>query len=140
MKRTRYQIIIGVVAGLITLAGCKSNEQAASPPQPLPPVNSPSAAQAPTADNGVTALQGVISNTRTAVQAGDFNKAKGEFEKFEDTWKTVEDGIKKKAPSTYEAIEANSDKVTDALKSSNKDRSLSALQALSQQVSAVPKS
>ncbi|HTL88356.1 MAG TPA: hypothetical protein VL134_03085 [Leptolyngbya sp.] len=135
MKIFQISTLLGL--GLVILTSCGSNEQpptaqASSSPLPVP--------QAPVSTSGIPALQSVISNTTTAVNAGDFAKAKVEFDKFEDNWKTVEDGIKKKAPSTYDAIEADMDKVEDALKNSDKAKSLATLQALSQQVAAVTKS
>ncbi len=134
LMNLRFATFFSLIAGLFVLASCGSNNQPAaqSSPAAQSPLPVPAAPAAPAA--GISNLQTVISNTTTAVNAGDFNKAKGEFGKFEDNWKTVEDGIKQKAPSTYEAIEANMDKVQDALKTSNKAQSLAALQALNQQV------
>lgn len=130
----RSSTFFSFVAGLLVLTACGSNNQPAAqvPSAAQSPLPVPAVPAAPAA--GISNLQTVISNTTTAVNAGDFTKAKGEFDKFEDSWKTVEDGIKQKAPSTYEAIEADMDKVQDALKTSNKAQSLSALQALGQQV------
>ncbi|MBW4442724.1 MAG: DUF4363 family protein [Plectolyngbya sp. WJT66-NPBG17] len=134
MKTLRFSTFFSLIAGLLVLTACGSKDQPAaqSPSAAQSPLPVPAAPAAPAA--GISSLQTVISNTTTAVNAGDFPKAKGEFDKFEDSWETVEDGIKQKAPSTYEAIEANMDKVEDALKTSNKAQSLAALQALGQQV------
>ncbi|MER3475656.1 MAG: DUF4363 domain-containing protein [Leptolyngbya sp. ERB_1_2] len=134
MRIFRFSTLFGLVAGLLVLTSCGSNEQ--RPAAESSPV--PTAPAAPTA--GTSALQTGISNTAAAVNAGDFTTARKTFDQFEDNWKTVEDGIKQKTPSTYEAIEADMDKVTDALKTSNKEKSLAALQALSQQVTAATKS
>ena len=123
------------------MTSCGSNEQrptAQSSPSAQSPLPVPAAPAVSAA--GIPALQTVIQNTTAAVNAGNFPKAKGEFEKFEDNWKTVEDGIKKKAPSTYDAIEANMDKVKEALKTSDKVKSLGALQSLGQQVATAAKS
>ncbi|MER3433024.1 MAG: DUF4363 domain-containing protein [Leptolyngbya sp. ERB_1_1] len=141
MRIFRFSTLFGLVAGLLVLTSCGSNEQrpaAESSPAAQSPLPVPTAPAAPTA--GTSALQTGISNTAAAVNAGDFTTARKTFDQFEDNWKTVEDGIKQKTPSTYEAIEADMDKVTDALKTSNKEKSLAALQALSQQVTAATKS
>ncbi len=140
MKILRSSALFSLITGLLVLAACGSNEQPAAQSSPSAQSPLPVPAAPTTATSGISALQGVISNTTKAVNAGDFAKAKGEFGKFEDNWKTVEDGIKKKAPSTYEAIEADMDKVSDALKTSNKEKSLAALQSLNQQVIASTKS
>jgi hypothetical protein len=128
--------LIGVA--LITLASCSSPKEASVAP-PSPPVEkaAPTAGQAE--GSGFTALQNVISKTKTAVEAGKFDQAKTEFGKFEDSWKTVEDGVKAKASKTYDAIEEGMDSVNNGLKSKNKEASLTALQALSKNVASVAK-
>lgn len=141
MRVVRYSALFSLVAGLLVLNACGSNQQAPtaqSSPTAQAPLQVPSPPAASTA--GISALKSVISKTTAAVNAGDFTKARKEFDQFENSWGTVEDGIRQKAPSTYQAIEADMDKVEEALKTSNKQKSLAALQALNQQVTAATKS
>lgn len=140
MKFFQYSTLFCLALLVLTSCGSKESTptaqtQTSVAPSALPVPSTPAAMSAA----GIPALQRVTSNTILAVQAGDFPKAKAEFSKFEDSWKTVEDGVKKKSPSTYEAIEANMDKVQEALKSSDKPKSFAALQALGQQLTAATK-
>ncbi|QKQ72943.1 DUF4363 domain-containing protein [Nostoc sp. TCL240-02] len=102
---------------------------------------SPSAAAIPAKTTEFQGLQGVVTNTKTAVEAGNFTKAKGEFDKFEDFWSKVEDGVKAKSPTTYKEIEDKSDEVKAGLKTSapNKSKLLTALGVLNKDVTSVAK-
>jgi hypothetical protein len=84
---------------------------------------------------GFTAIQGVISSTKKAVEAGKLDVAKTELAKFEDSWKTVEDGVKSKSPENYKAIEDGVESVqTGIAKKQNKEALLASLQKLSQSI------
>ncbi|MEZ2237727.1 hypothetical protein [Microcoleus sp.] len=144
------QIIVLSAIGLLTLAGCESGKEASTPQ------SSPSAVPAATAVNAATAdktekaasqgnyaeLSRVVSNTKAAVETGNFAKAKTEFSKFEDAWKKVEDGIKAKAPKSYDAVEEVAEKLTSELKKSqpSKDKVLAELQSLDKTINSIPKS
>jgi phosphohistidine phosphatase SixA len=80
------------------------------------------------------AMQLVVARTQGAIAKGDFNAAKIEFAKFEDSWKTVEGGVKTKNPNLYNAIEASLTNTEKGLESKNKDQSLAALQTLSSSI------
>jgi hypothetical protein len=53
----------------------------------------------------LAALKGIVDTTKTAIEEGKLDEAKTEFAKFEDSWQTVEDGIRSKSADTYRAIE-----------------------------------
>jgi predicted NUDIX family NTP pyrophosphohydrolase len=90
---------------------------------------------APDQNAGFTALQGVVSATKTAVAAGKLDVAKTEIAKFEAAWKPVEDGVKAKSPENYKAIEASVEEIeTGITKKQPKDALLASLQKLSQSV------
>lgn len=80
----------------------------------------------------------MASNTKTAVEAGDFNQAQQAFDQFEGAWSQVEDGIKAKSTGSYDAIEENMDQVTAALRANNKENALSALQSLEDNINQIP--
>lgn len=148
---TSYKYAMTVVAlSLLVLTGCnkaqKSTEQSSSAttpavteataqPAPNPPEatkeqSTPQESPSTERSQNFTALMDVISNTQKAVEANDFAKARTEFEKFEDFWSKVEDGVKAKAPNTYNSIEDNADALKNQLKASNKAKSLSSLKKL----------
>jgi hypothetical protein len=81
---------------------------------------------------GFAALQAVVTATTTAIEAGKLDAAKTEFAKFESSWKTVEDGIKSKSPTTYRAIEDGVKSIDKGIDSKqSKAILLSSLQKLS---------
>ncbi len=90
---------------------------------------------------GFEGLTSVVAQTKTDVTAGDYATAKTNFDRFEEYWSQVEDGVKAKDSNTYDSIEENADKVTDELKKSqpNKDQVLSTLNMLEQEVSTAAK-
>lgn len=122
------------VAGLLTLAGCNSTKQ--------PPTTAGSAptAMPASAKAGYGGLQTVVANTKAAVEAGDYPKAQAEFNRFEEAWKPVEDGIKAKSPDSYDKIEASMDEITGGIKTAQPDRKqvLTALQSLDQTIASIP--
>jgi soluble cytochrome b562 len=143
--------VVGVIS-LFVLAGCNSTEQSATQTSPdassatsetvTPPKASGTAnTKQENAQGGFKDLHNVVSKTKTAVEAGDFAKAKAEFSKFEDSWSKVEDGVKAKSRDRYNAIEENMDAVTKPLKESkpSKQKILGALQSLDQAITSVTK-
>lgn len=139
MKRLYIVLIVGILSAF-TLAGCTKTEESATDKQPIATSTESSASNTPeTSGKGVSGLLSVVSNTKTAVEAGDFAKAKQEFDKFEDEWKTIEDGIKTKSPTSYKAIEDSLDKVTADLKGTapNKEKVLTELKSLDKSIQGV---
>ncbi len=132
-----------------TPAGNSVSDTAATPtattsaasPSPTPTTTAPTAISPTTASTEFKGLEGVVTNTKTAVTAGNFAKAKGEFDKFEDFWSKVEDGVKAKSPTTYKEIEDKSDEIKAGLKASapNKPKLLTALDVLNKDVTTVAK-
>ncbi|MEG3906474.1 hypothetical protein QT979_01305 [Microcoleus sp. w2-18bC1] len=138
------QILVLSAISLIALAGCDSAKEASTPPTSPAPVPAATAVKTdkPASQGNYAELSGVVSSTTAAVQAGNFAKAKTEFDKFENAWKKVEDGIKAKAPKSYDAVEETTDKVMADLKKSkpSKDQVLTQLQSLEKTISTIPKS
>jgi hypothetical protein len=132
MKRFQALLLSGLV--VLGLASCGEPQAATST----------SSAALATSGNpvaGFTALQDVTDKTTLAVKAGKFDRAKTEFGKFEESWKTVEDGVKTKSSDTYHAIEAGLDTVSGELKNNQPDKAkmLSALQSLAQNIASAAK-
>lgn len=129
--RMNYLLALGLVGmiGTASLAGCTSSQTTAETPA------TSAATQASTGDT--SGLKQVVTNTKAAVEAGDFNKAKTEFEQFETAWKPIEDGIKAKSPTGYDEIESGMDKVGSALNSADKTQALASLQSLDQAIASV---
>ncbi len=145
MNRLHVWLIGGVAA--LTLASCgKSPDSTSSGAAPASAPAAPDKAMTTSTpqpvklkEAGFTALQGVISKTKTAAEAGNFDQAKAEFEKFEDSWKTVEDGVKAKSSETYGEIEDGMDTVNSGIKGKNKEKVLSALQTLTKSIASAVK-
>ncbi|MEH2153470.1 DUF4363 domain-containing protein [Nostoc sp.] len=163
MNRFNPVLIVAAIS-MMTLVGCnKADEPTAQTPPAGSSIadttatpaatTSPGAAATPAATTTPSAvatpakttefqgLQGVVTNTKAAVQAGDFTKAKGEFDKFEDFWSKVEDGVKAKSPTTYKEIEDKADEIKAGLKASapNKPKLSTALGVLNKDVTSVAK-
>lgn len=151
----KYLIVFAAI-GCLTLAGCSASKDTASQPantnstttaetSPASTSNS-SSTETPTTATGESAttqaqypkLLTVVTNTRTAVEAGDFNLAQQNFDPFEASWSQVEDGIRAKSREAYDAIEENTDRVNAALRSNNKESALAALQALDDTINQIP--
>ncbi|MFN6463316.1 MAG: DUF4363 domain-containing protein [Nostoc sp. DedVER02] len=151
MNRLNPVLIVGAIS-LMTLVGCNKGEE---PTAQTPPAGSsiadttatpsattsPGAVATPTKTTEFQGLQGVVTNTKTAVEAGNFTKAKGEFDKFEDFWSKVEDRVKAKSPTTYKEIEDKADEIKAGLKASapNKPKLSTALGVLNKDVTSVAK-
>ncbi|MEC4816461.1 MAG: DUF4363 domain-containing protein [Scytonema sp. PMC 1069.18] len=141
MKRFQSMLIV-VGISLVALVGCTSTKETASQSTPdATPVTSAATSSPVATTTGNESLLAVVSKTKTAVNAGDFVKAKEEFDQFEDAWKKVEDGIKAKSRDKYEAIEKNMDDIEGELKASKpqKDKLLASLQTLETNINAVSK-
>ncbi len=153
MNPLQSSLILGaVVWGLASCSSPQASTPDASTPASSPAATAPKASPSPSAmttkapagamsaaSAGFTALQGVIAHTKTAIEAGNFVQGKTEFDNFETSWKTVEDGVKAKSGETYTAIEDGMDKVTEGLKSKNKADVLAGLQALDKSVAIAAK-
>jgi hypothetical protein len=86
-------------------------------------------------------LMTVVTNTKAAVEAGDFAKASEEFAKFKDSWTKVGEGIKTASPDGYAAIESGVGTVTTALGEAQPDKTkvMDALTALTTSITSVAK-
>jgi hypothetical protein len=138
------QILVVSAFTLLTLAGCEGAQEASTPvTSPSPAATAVASPSKPAAVQGkYTELLTVVSNTKAAVESGNFAKAKTEFGKFEDAWKKVEDPIKAKYPKSYEAVEEGTDKVMAEVKKSKptKDNALTQLNSLEKTINSIPKS
>lgn len=83
--------------------------------------------------SGFEALVSVVSNTKTAVETGNFDKAQQEFDKFENAWVKVEDGVKAKSSKNYNAIEDAATQVKNSLEA----KALEELQTLNTNIATV---
>lgn len=63
----------------------------------------------------VTELKKHLAEATDAVNAGDFAKAKGEYNEFQDKWATIERDFKEKSRSNYEQMEEGMNGVTSSL-------------------------
>jgi hypothetical protein len=134
MNRFKLLLVSTVILGL---AGC--GEPKASAPE-APAAQAASNAGAASA-SGFQALQGVTDKTAAAVKSDKFDQAKTEFENFETSWKTVEDGVKTKSSDTYNKIEEGLDMVNGEFKNKQPDKAkvITALQSLSKEITAAAK-
>ncbi len=141
MKSFKPMLIIAGIS-LLTLVGCNKPEQAATETTPAATSNSTEKVPGQKSTAGNTGLLAVVSKTKTAVKAGNFVQAKKEFDKFEDAWKEVEDGIKAKSRNNYEAVEKSMDEISGELKAAKpqKDKLLASLQSLEKTINAISKS
>ena len=141
MKNFKRMLIIASIS-LLTLVACNKPKQAATQTIPAPAYNSTEKAPTKTSAAGNTDLLTVVSKTETAVKSGNFVEAKKEFDKFEDVWKEVEDGIKTKSPDNYENVEKSMDEISGELKAAKpkKDKLITALQSLEKTINTISKS
>lgn len=114
MKRLIFTIPVAATV-LLTLVGCNNAQQPTSQNPTTTETTGTTSAQ-----GGFDALANVISNTKAAVETGDFNQATQEFDKFENAWVKVEDGVKTKSSKTYGVIEDAATQVKSALKAKDK--------------------
>jgi iron uptake system EfeUOB component EfeO/EfeM len=141
MKSFKPMLIIASIS-LLTLVGCNKPEQAATETTPAATSNSTEKVPGQKSTVSNAGLLAVVSKTKTAVKAGNFVQAKKEFDKFEDAWKEVEDGIKAKSRNNYEAVEKSMDEISGELKAAKpqKDKLLASLQSLEKTINAISKS
>ncbi|MTJ18012.1 MULTISPECIES: DUF4363 domain-containing protein [unclassified Dolichospermum] len=141
MKSFKPMLIIASI-GLLTLVGCNKPEQAATETTPAATSNSTEKVPGQKSTVSNAGLLAVVSKTKTAVKAGNFVQAKKEFDKFEDAWKEVEDGIKAKSRNNYDAVEKSMDEISGELKAAKpqKDKLLASLQSLEKTINAISKS
>ena len=144
MARLNHILVVSAVT-LLALAGCDSGQQASTPktsPSQIPAATAVNTSDKAASPASYAELVSVVTNTKAAVQTGNFTKAKSEFDKFENAWKKVEDGIKAKAPKSYDAVEETTEKVMTALKKTqpSKDQVLAQLQSLEKTINSIPKS
>lgn len=134
--RVKSTVLVCVI-GLVALVGCSKTptptaaSSAESSPTSL--TTSPAAST-----QGYPELLAVVSNTQSAVESNDFAKAQDEFDKFEGVWSQVEDGIKEKSSTSYDAIEQDMDQVNAALKASESSQAIAALQAMHDHIQSIP--
>lgn len=135
VMRLSHAFIIGLI-GISALAGCSNANQGTTQ---TPPTANNSSSGGIANQEGYKTLLGVVSNTEAAVEAGDFTKAKAEFNNFEKNWKQVEDGVKVKSPDSYKAIEDSLNQVNGEFRGSQPDKQnvLTALQSLRKTISSV---
>ena len=140
MKNFIY-IIPLIAISLLTLVGCNSSQQSTTQtPATTETTGGTTVSKTPGAtQGGFDALVNVVSNTKTAVEAGNFDKAQQEFDKFENAWVKVEDGVKTKSSKTYNAIEDAATQVKGALKAKDKAKALEGLQTLNSNIATVSK-
>ena len=141
MKSFKPMLIIASIS-LLTLVGCNKPEQAATETTPATTSNSTEKVPGQKSTVSNAGLLAVVSKTKTAVKAGNFVQAKKEFDKFEDAWKEVEDGIKAKSRNNYDAVEKSMDEISGELKAAKpqKDKLLASLQLLEKTINAISKS
>ena len=124
-----------VSLSVLTLVSCSSPE--------VKPIEQSSTVPGKTTEvsklSGFLGMQDVISKTKAAIEAKNFELAKTEFAKFEDSWKTVEDGVKVKSKDTYTAIEDGMDTVGKKIAAKDAEGTIAALKLLSKNVTTVSK-
>lgn len=128
----RRLILVAAVSGF-ALFGCNQPQNTASNPTTAPEAAPAAQTTAQnTANSDFEGLKTVISNTRTDVNAGNFEKARSDFSQLEGHWSKVEDGVKAKSSDVYNSIEDTTDRVNEGLKAGqpNRDQILSALTTL----------
>ena len=126
--RSLQFFLVGI--SVLTLVSCSSPEvkpveQSSTVPSKTTEVEKPS---------GFSGMQNVIGKTKAAIEAKNFNLAKTEFAKFEDSWKTVEDGVKVKSKTTYTAIEDGMDTINKKIAAKDAPGAIAALQLLGKNV------
>ncbi|MBH8575441.1 DUF4363 family protein [Nostocaceae cyanobacterium CENA369] len=140
MKRLIYIIPVTAIS-LLTLVGCNNAQQSSTQtPATTETTGGKTVSATPgTTQGGFQPLVSVVSNTKTAVTAGNFNKAQQEFDKFENSWSKVEDGVKAKSSKTYNTIEDTATQVKSAIKAKDKAKALNGLQTLDTNIATVSK-
>jgi ribosomal protein S20 len=138
----RFNLLTIAVVGLLAITGCQTNDKTANIDTAIKDTTDLANAvkdKATNAMTGFTGLTSAISATKTAVETGDFAKAKTEVAKFEGYWSKVEDDVKAKSPAVYEAIETSMKTVETAVNSSDKTKALDALKSFGSVVTSAAK-
>ena len=138
----RFNLLTIAIVGMLALTGCQSNDKTATIDTAIKDTTDLATAvkdKATSAMTGFTGLTSAISATKTAVETGDFAKAKTEVAKFEGYWSKVEDDVKAKSPAVYEAIETSMKTVETAVNSSDKTKALDALKSFGSVVTSAAK-
>jgi predicted outer membrane protein len=139
----RFNLLTIAVVGLLVLTGCQTDDKTVNIDTAVKDTTDLANAvkdKATSAMTGFTGLSSAISATKTAVETGDFAKAKTEVAKFEGYWSKVEDDVKAKSPAVYEAIETSMKTVETAVNSSDKTKALDALKSFGSVVTSAAKS
>ncbi len=110
-----------------------------APSTEKPPATEATPATSTATGSGFPGLKAVISETKKAGEAANFDVATTEFSKFEDAWKTVEDKVKSKSPTDYKEIETTVETANMAIASKDKKGLLASLTKLSGSVDKVSK-
>ncbi len=126
-------IAIGIV--MLTLGSCGQKEA----PAPSTPAAEVAGSPVKSGTVDFAPLQVVVDKTKAAATEKDLNLAKQEFDKFETSWKPVEDGVKSKSSANYNAIEEGIDGVNKGIKDKNPANVLTSLQSLSQAIASLSK-
>ncbi|BAZ85838.1 DUF4363 domain-containing protein [Dolichospermum compactum] len=141
MKNFKPMLIIASIS-LLALVGCNKPEQSATETTPAATSNSTKKVPRQKSTVSNAGLLAVVSKTKIAVTSGNFVQSKKEFDKFEDAWKEVEDGIKAKSRDNYEAVEKSMDEISGELKAAKpqKDKLLASLKSLEKTINTISKS
>ena len=126
------------ILGLMTLVGCSQSPTAKPPEAPTAETSNPIAKAQTVAEGAYPQLLVVVTDTQDAVNAQNFDQAKTKFATFEDVWASVEDGIKERAPDSYDAIEEDMNQVNAALASAKTDTTIAALQTMADHIKVIP--
>jgi hypothetical protein len=131
-------VLAGAIALVTLTAGYKTPVFAKDTPKAT---TAPTAAPAASKTSGFTTLQTVVAKTISAVETGKLPMAKEEFSKFEDAWTKVEDGVKKKSPDAYKAIEDSKGMFMKELKAAkpSKTKLMAELQSLDKAIAKAAK-
>lgn len=126
--RSLQFFLVGI--SVLTLVSCSSPE--------VKPIEQSSTVPSKTTEvaklAGFSGMQDVIGKTKAAIETKNFDLAKTEFAKFEDSWKTVEDNVKVKSKATYAAIEDGMETISKKIAAKDAQGTIVALQSLSKNV------
>jgi high-affinity Fe2+/Pb2+ permease len=138
----RFNLLTIALVGMLALTSCKTDNKAANVDTAVKTTTDLASTVKDKATNAMTGFAGLtsaISATKTAVETGDFAKAKTEVAKFEGYWSKVEDDVKAKSPAVYDAIETSMKNVEKAVDSSDKTKALDALKSFGSVVTSAAK-
>ena len=128
MKRFTVELMSSIA--VLTLTSCSGSKDASPIVTATPATERGAISSNNTNAAEFAALQSVILKTQGSIEKNNFEQAKTEFGKFEESWKTVEDAVKTRTPKVYGAIEEGMDRTSEGIKSKNKTKALTALEAL----------